>query len=360
MFDTSIESMLGDLFGTSNHTTAIESSLFMAIEAEGDEDDTDAKGPIPGTDKTEDLKEDEEVIADSKAKGEESADEDLEGKPKGDSTDPELENQTEVVTGECYRLSAECAVMNVAMFAAEHYQSTEGEGWDKFKATMKKVWIKVRDFALTILRRINLLIAGDLKGYKKWAEANSKFGPMYKSSKVKMKAKVPAITIVELEKEVKNIGSMYETIVDSARSAMTTGNSKDAGVAADSIADASIDILSKKYYGNDPKAKEVTPGEFATASGLGWDSLINPNLKELTGFATESVKNSKDLLSKIDRAKELSKEAKDTIRKTSSLGTAFTNAAFWAMNQKLSGIRTVRSFAGKVVGDMNKEIKTNK
>jgi len=355
MFDTSIESMLGDLFGTSSkHSMGIESSLFMGIESDdGDEDDKKGEPTvIEGTDKTVDLEEDKSVIKDAED-DEENLPTDAEGKPT-DAVDPTLTDKTEEVTGECYRLSAECAVMNVAMFAAEHFQSTEGEGWDKFKATMKKIWIKVRDFALTILRRINLLIAGDLKGYQKWAAANNYQG-FYGSSKATVNAKVPVTTFSKVEEAINAISGTYNGCVDLAKEALSTGKSTWKDEIDKEFAGVAIDTLTKLYYGEKPTTKAVTPAEFKSASGFGWDDLKNPNLKGMIVSATNAVKGTKILLAGVDRAKEMDADAKAVVRKTSTYGTAYVNATFWAMNQKLSGIRTVRALAGKVVGESTKK-----
>jgi len=348
MFDTSIESMLGDLFGTSSrHSMGIESSLFMGIESD-DKDEI-----IENTDKSDDLAEDEEVI-----KSAEAAEDDLPTDKDGNSTgavDPELENKEEEVTGECYRLSAECAVMNVAMFAAEHFQSTEGEGFDKFKATMKKIWIKVRDFALTILRRINLLIAGDLKGYQKWAAANNTYQGFYGTSKATVKARIPVASFSKVEQAIQTISGTYDMCVDLAKEALSTGKSEWKDEIDKEFAEVAIDTLTKLYYGEKPTTKETTPAEFKSASGFGWDDLKNPNLKGMITSATNAVKGNKILLAGVDRAKEMESSAKAVIKKTSTYGTAYVNATFWAMNQKLSGIRTVRALAGKVVGENTKK-----
>lgn len=295
--DISVESILDSIFSNEEETVDIPS-----IEPELKEE----------------LTEEEQEILDSPTDEEEGADE-------------------ESIGEESVRLLGEVDLMNFALKTAESFiwaksleedssvkDGEDGEdGEDDEVATeaekniFKKFWEwlvkiveKIRMFLVTSFKRIQVWLAGDMKGVTEWYKKNKSDidSAISKQGDVTLKIKMPESKLTTIKDSLKALKEALGKGITDLNSVQVNENNI-AALKTELEKLGTVAKIKEQIYGKDAKSEDVKLSTFNAAFKIS-DTLsqINTYLKEAADNVKENIKKSNDLL------KTAQKKAKDMVK----------------------------------------------
>ena len=246
--------------------------------------------------------------------------------------------------------------------------ATEAEKnvFKKFWEWLVKIVEKIRMFLVTSFKRIQVWLAGDMKGVTEWYKKNKSDIDLAisKQRDVTLKIKMPETELTTIEGSLKKLkDALEESIID-----LDTGkvDEKNVTVLKDELEKlGTISKIKEQIYGKDAKSKDVKLSTFNASFKIGNTlSTIGTYLKEAANKVRENIKDSNVFLKAAKtNAKDIVKD-KEEMKKIKDLASLCQRALnfivstdYAILSAKIYIIKISRSYAAKALAANKKSDK---
>jgi len=358
----SVESLINGIFSREEDCVEV-ATLDPEVSAELTEDETETiEAPIVSDDESTDESPDTDVV-ETEVPVEGSTDGAVDTVLEPIATDSELAEESA-------NLAGEIASMNLALRTAEEFifsQSTEAfdikATWQKFWEMIKRVFEKIGTFLVTIWKRLQIFLAGDMKGITKWYTANKAAADAAEgNTSAKIKAKAPKQGGFKAMEDNFSKNGGVDKVVNEALASITSGSDDSAKaeyMRSEVAKTFNSKALNSAVFGSEsPKAVEVTLKDLLAGASLGdvlsgvatiktsmsdAQKLISANKKAVATAASTAKKDLKD-------DKEKIKSIKDLASATNTYSAAASNALIFLTMARITRTRQVYALCKRIVG----------